>query len=110
MDDVYVKSLERCHAQMVYDHRPYRESTRVKQVADEIDQSLPSVGVFLKENNMLVSWIMCHPPNGMSRLHTLENHRRRGYAALVAQYLSKRVAQSGCIPYVNIVTDNDASY
>ena len=109
MDNVYVKSLERCHAQLVYENWPYRESTTVEQVADEIDH-LPSAGVFLKENDELVSWMMCHPPNGMSRLHTMEQHRRRGYAALVTQYLSKRVAQSGSIPFVNIVTDNDNSY
>jgi hypothetical protein len=32
----------------------------------------------------------------------LEDHRRRGYAALVIQYLSKRIAQSGLIPFVII--------
>lgn len=109
MENVYVKSLERCHAQLVYDNWPYKRSTMVENVADEIEL-LPSAGVFLKENNELVSWMMCHPPNGMSRLHTMEQHRRRGYAALVTQYLSKRVAQSGFVPFVNIVTDNDASY
>ena len=36
MDDVYVKSLEMtCHAQMVYDHWPYRESTTVEHVAQK---------------------------------------------------------------------------
>ena len=97
MDDVYVKSLERCHAQMVYDHWPYRESTRVEYMADEIQQ-FPSAGVFLKESNELVSWMMIHLPNGMSRLHTLEQHRRKGYAAIVTKYLSKVMAQSGQHP------------
>ncbi|EFX72030.1 hypothetical protein DAPPUDRAFT_254937 [Daphnia pulex] len=53
---------------------------------------------------------MCHPPNGMSRLHTLEEHRRRGYAALGTQYLSKRVAQRGFVPFANNVIENTASY
>ncbi|XP_057372907.1 uncharacterized protein LOC130693731 [Daphnia carinata] len=108
LNDVYVKSLERRHAQLVYDHWPYKESTVVDNVAIEIEQ-LPSAGVFLKENNELVSWIMCHPPNGMSRLHTLEEHRRRGYAALAVQYLSKRVAQSGYVPFVNMDIANVVS-
>ena len=109
MDNVDVKSLETCHAQTVYDHWPYKHSTTVKDVVDEIEQ-LPSAGVFLKENDELVSWMMSHPPTGMSRLHTMEQHRRRGYAALVTQYLCKRVAQSGYVPFVNINSDNDASY
>lgn len=57
----------------------------------------------------MVSWIMCHPPNGMSRLHTLKDHRRRGYAALVTQYLLKRIAQSGYIPFVNVDIENCVS-
>ena len=109
MDGVYVKSLEPCHAKIVYDYWPYRESTTVDNITREIEL-LPSAGVFLKENDELVSWMMCHPPNGMSRLHTLEEHRRRGYAALVTQYLSKRVAQCGFVPFVNIVIENTASY
>ena len=108
MDDVYVKSLERCHAQMVYDHWPYRESTRVEYMADEIQQ-FPSAGVFLKESNELVSWMMIHLPNGMSRLHTLEQHRRKGYAAIVTKYLSKVMAQFGLVPFVNILLGNTAS-
>ena len=109
MENVYVKSLERCHAQTVYDHWAHKEHTIVEEVADEIDLQ-PSAGVFLKENNELVSWMVCHPPNGMGRLYTMEQHRRRGYAALVTQYLCKRVAQSGFVPFVNIETHNDASH
>ena len=81
----------------------------MESVAKEIAE-LPSAGVFLKTDNQLVSWMMYHLPNGMSRLHTLEEHRRRGYAALVTQYLSKRVAQCGLVPFVNIHIDNVASY
>lgn len=70
---------------------------------------LPSAGVFLKENDELVSWMMCVPPTGMGRLHTLENHRRKGYAKLVTQYLSKRLVQSGFIPYVHVVVKNEVA-
>ena len=108
IDGVYVKSLERCHAQTVYDYWPYKEGTTVENVAKEIEE-LPSAGVFLKYNNKLVSWMMSHPPNGMSRLHTLQEFRRRGYAALVTQYLSKRTAQCGFVPFVNIDEENVAS-
>jgi hypothetical protein len=102
IDGVYVKNLERCHAQIVYDYWLYRESTTVENITREIEL-LPSAGVFL--NDKLVSWMMCHPPNGMSRLHTLEEHRRRGYAALVTQYLLKRVTQCGFVPFANIVIE-----
>ena len=109
IDGVYVKSLERCHAQTVYDHWPYKGHTTLDYVAKEIEQ-LPSAGVFFKGNDQLVSWMMCSPPNGMSRIFTLEEYRHRGYAALVTKYLSKRVAQSGLVPFVNIHIENQASH
>ncbi len=108
MDGVYVKSLERCHAQTVYDYWPYKEGTTMENVAKEIEE-LPSAGVFLTDNDKLVSWMMSHPPNGMSRLHTLQEYRRRGYAALVTRFLSKRVAQCGFVPFVNVDTENVVS-
>jgi predicted GNAT family acetyltransferase len=80
----------------------------VEDIADEIDL-LPSAGLFLKDKDELVSWIMGHAPMGMSRLFTMDGHRRKGYATLVTLYMSKRMAQSGFLPYVNIVVGNTAS-
>ena len=93
-DEVYVKSLERSHAQLVYDNHFFSHQSSIEDVADEIDE-LPSAGVFLKENNQLVSWIVYCPPFGMSRFFTLEGYRRRGYGKLVVQYMAKRAVQSG---------------
>ena len=77
-------------------------------VADEIDQ-FPSAGVFLKKDNQLVSWVTNHPPYGLSRLHTLDEHRRKGYAAVAVRYMTKRMAQAGYIPCLGIITRNSAS-
>lgn len=104
-----MKSLEPCHAQTAYDHWTYKNMSTVENFVLGINQ-LPSVGVFLKENDELVTWMMCNPPFGMSRLFTLENHRRRGYAKLAVQYLSKTMAQAGLIPFVHIVVENESSY
>ncbi len=71
--------------------------------------NFPSAGVFLKENDQLVSWMIHHPPWGMGMLNTLKEHRRKGYAALVSKYLTKRMAQSGYVPYVIIDIGNEAS-
>jgi predicted GNAT family acetyltransferase len=105
---VYVKSLERCHAPIVYEHWPWKTWTTVDQVANEIDQQ-PSGGVFLKQNDQLVSWVMGYVPNGLSRLNTLEHHRRRGFAALAIKYMAKRMAQYGCPPFGDVLVGNEAS-
>ena len=83
-------------------------ATTLQTIVDEIVQ-LPSAGVFLKETDELVSWMTYHPPMSMGKLHTLDNHRKRGYASIVTRYLSKRLAQSGLIPFVIIMPDNKPS-
>ena len=93
--------MERCHAQQIYDHWEYNLTTTVDNIGNELDH-FPSAGVFLKETDQLVSWVVWHPPSGLSKLHTLEHHRRKGYANLAVCYLSKRLAQSGFIPFLNI--------
>ena len=104
-----MKSLERHHAQLIYDNwAAFKHTTTAEDIADEIDL-LPSAGLFLKENDQLVSWVMGHAPMGMSRLYTVDGHRRKGYATLVMQYMSKRMAQSGYLPYVNVIISNTAS-
>jgi predicted GNAT family acetyltransferase len=103
-----VKSLERCHAKTVFDHWEYNYTTSLEEVADEIDE-LPSAGLFLKGSNQLVSWVMSHQPNGMSRLHTLTEHRKQGYASLVILYMAKRLAQAGYVPFANVEKTNTNS-
>ena len=108
-EDVYVTSLESCHAQIIYDHWKYSKVISVEMIGQEID-AFPSGGVFLKATDELVAWMMCYPPHGMGRLHTLEMYRRKGYASLVVRYLSKRTVQAGFLPTVNIGNENRASY
>ena len=107
-DDVYVKSLERCHAATIYSNWLYKASTTIGHVEEEIDR-MPSAGLFLKETDELVCMIMGRPPNGMSRLFTLDEYRGRGYARLVIQYISKRMAQSGYLPFANVIAHNESS-
>ncbi len=102
-----MKSLERHHASTVYKNWPYKIFATEEDVMDHID-NFPSAGVFLKENDQLVSWMVCHVPR-MGKLYTVEEHRKRGYASLVTRYLCKRMAQSGYIPSVSVVIGNDAS-
>ena len=80
----------------------------MQHIEDELAR-LPSAGVYLKSTDQLVAWMNLHPPNGMSRLHTLEEHRRKGYASLLTQYLSKRMAQAGHLPYAHVSVGNTAS-
>ena len=105
---VYVKSLERCHAKTVFDNWHYNYTTSIEDVADEIDE-FPSAGLFLKETDQLVSWVMSHQPNGMSRLHTMRKHRKQGYASIVILYMAKQLAQAGYVPFVNIEKTNTNS-
>lgn len=98
-------TLKPYHAQLVYEHWAYKLDTTVDNIARDIEQ-LPTAGVFLRENNQLVTWMMNHPSLGMSRLYTAEDHRRRGYASLVLQYLAIKMVKAGYMPISNVVVGN----
>lgn len=102
---MYITSLQEKHAAFIHQNWPYNSTATVEDVIEDI-LDFPSVGVFLKETNQLVTWMMCHPPVGMSRLCTLEPFRRQGYARLAIKYLSKLIAQSGSVPFVSIIKGN----
>jgi len=106
--DVYIKSLEACHAATVYDNWAMKRVATVDSVVDCIIES-PSAGVFRADTNQLVSWMTSHVPNGMTKLYTLGEFRQRGYAGLVTRYLAKRLAQAGYLPFATIAPDNEAS-
>ena len=107
--DVYLSSLERRHAQLIFDNWSHSISSCISEVKDEI-KKMPSVGLFLKSNDQLVCWMVSNPPFGMGLLFTLEDYRRRGYAKLVTHCMAKRMAQSGFLPYVTIVQGNSSSF
>ena len=107
-EGVYVKSLEGRDAATVYNNWPYRDITTVDSVLDSVVAS-PSAGLFIKENDELVCWMTGRVHVGMSQLHTLDQFRNRGYAACVTQYLTKRLAQSGYVPYAIVSPDNEPS-
>jgi len=105
-EDVYVKSLEPCHAQMMYDLWPHKAQSNVQTIVDNT-VDFPSAGLFLKDGDGLVSWIVGQ--NGMNRLYTVQEYRRRGYADHVTRYLMRGMVQSGYLPFVHIKAENQAS-
>ena len=64
----------------------------------------------MKENDQLVSWATHFPVMGLSRLTTLESHRRQGYAQLVIRSFVKNMFQAGyAFVWAGIVVGNTAS-
>ena len=108
-DEVYVKDLEPNHAIRVHEKWPGKDTASTDCIVDAIAH-LPSVGIFLKANDKLVCWAVCHPPSGgISHLYTEENHQGKGYGSLAVQQLSKQLSKNGLVPFATIFTGNDAS-
>lgn len=87
---------------------PHRAYSLVEDVMDDIE-FFPSAGVFLKATGELVSWVTILAGIGMSRLHTLEQHRRKGYAKLAILSIAKKMALGGQLPFTTVAIDNAAS-
>lgn len=66
------------NVQLVNDHWLYKEATTIEDVSNKNGRVTFSWRVLENKINKLVSWMMYHLSNGMSRLHTLEEHNRKG--------------------------------
>ena len=52
------------------------------------------IGLYSKNSNELVSWVIWNNFGGLGMVQTMESHRRKGYAQIVIKALSKKIAET----------------
>lgn len=67
------------------------------------------IGLFLKKDNTLVSWILETEWGGLGMLQTLEEHKRKGYAKVVTQAMIKEIAKEENLDSVLFIIDTNTS-
>lgn len=67
------------------------------------------LGLFLKKDNTLVSWIFSTEWGGLGMLQTHEEHRRKGYGKIVTQAMMKKLAEENHDPILFILESNKTS-
>lgn len=67
------------------------------------------LGLYLKEDQTLVSWIMKNQLLGLGTLQTVDSHKRKGYARILTMALTKKMAEEGVDVHTCIVRQNVVS-
>lgn len=93
-------------AQTVYHNSEYKEYISIEYVTDCIQIGRSAA---LYENNKLVSWAITQDDGAIGFLHTLDDHRRKGYGYNVTLSMIEKVRNGGGLPFANVKASNERS-
>ncbi|BES64005.1 hypothetical protein SANA_04440 [Gottschalkiaceae bacterium SANA] len=87
-------------------HYPYRGDHTLKMIREDI-LLRPSAAIFIDEQP--VAWALQHPDGTIGMMHTIEQHRNKGYARDTTLGIIQTLIQRDEIPIVQIADTNTAS-
>lgn len=106
--EVYIKKLNSDNAIVINDSWPHKFDGSLRYVKTLIKIN-GGVGIFLKDTNTMVAWILKYHTGEMGLLQTIDGHKRKGYASVITKFIAKDIAKGGHTPTATILTDNFAS-
>lgn len=87
-------------------HYPFRGSHSMAAITEDIEKR-PSSAIYIDDEP--VCWVLVHNDYSMGIMHTMEEHRRKGYAVDVTIDLCRRLFDQGEKPFLQIIQGNDMS-
>ena len=107
---VFTAKLKEDHAHFISQHWNYFKPLDRLQYLKYVFQNLISVGVFLESNpHQPVSWGFQSNFGSMNAIHTLEEHRRKGYNRMATLCLMEKILKDGMIPVAGVNIQNTPS-
>lgn len=108
-DEVYLSNIRKEDIPFIDSRWPHRYPGSVDFLTHTITMN-GGLGLYLKESNQIVAWILRNQHNGIGVLQTIEEFRRRGFAGLLIKAMSKKMAKEcGIDVHTCIVRENHAS-
>lgn len=110
--ECYLGELNASHILKIHSKWPHADTVQPERTVKLIGAMITlnkSMGLFLKDGNTLVSWVLHNEWHGLGVTHTLEAYRRRGYAEIVVNALAKRLGKQGISSIVALVVVNTVS-
>ncbi|XP_076655783.1 uncharacterized protein LOC143360636 [Halictus rubicundus] len=111
-EECYLKTLDKLDVHLVHSEWPHKslehpeETTRFLSSLIEMNSG---IGLYLKEDNSLVSWVLHNDWHGLGMVQTLEQHKRKGYAKTVSSALAKSLGMQDISVTLFIVEGNSSS-
>nr|XP_022915780.1 uncharacterized protein LOC111425769 [Onthophagus taurus]XP_022915788.1 uncharacterized protein LOC111425769 [Onthophagus taurus] len=107
-EDVYIGTLNQSHVPLVSSLWP-REFNGANEYFSSFVETKGGLGVFLKSNNQLVSWVLRNHWGVLVNLRTIPDYKRKGYGTLLVKAMCKKIAEEGNTPLATIIVGNIAS-
>ncbi|XP_055386702.1 uncharacterized protein LOC129615482 [Condylostylus longicornis] len=107
-NEVEMRALTVDNVKTIHDLYPASEIECV-EVFEKLVQTLPGVGIFVKNTDELVAWMVHSYYGAMFSMQTKPEFRRKGYGIHLARSLTQLVIKRGYSPFVIIRPENDAS-
>ena len=101
-----VKSIDINDAKYIDDYYNHKNSHTLYEIQYAIENR-PSSVIYIDDK--IASWVLVHEDASLGIMYTLEEHRGKGFALDVATDLSKKIIDTGKIPFLQIISTNTMS-
>ncbi|XP_076297034.1 uncharacterized protein LOC143217120 [Lasioglossum baleicum] len=111
-EECYLKTLDKLDVHLVHSEWPHRSLEHPEETTrflGTIIERNSGVGLYLKKDDTLVSWILHNDWHGLGMVQTLEQHKRKGYAKTVSSALAKSLGMQDISVTLFIVENNLSS-
>ncbi|KAJ8679905.1 hypothetical protein QAD02_015692 [Eretmocerus hayati] len=111
-DNCYLRPLDVSHIPLVnsiWPHRNRENPELSEKYLETFVRLNRSVGLFLKDDNSLVSWILHADTGSLGQLQTVEGHKRKGYGRIVIQALVRELAEKESLDSTLFIVKNNAA-
>ncbi|XP_014221279.1 uncharacterized protein LOC106648714 [Trichogramma pretiosum] len=111
--EVYVENLDLKHVKEIHSVWPHRDKKNPELSFNFLYTLVEyngGLGLFLKDNDRLVAWVLHSEWDGLSMLQTIDDHKKKGYGAAIVRAASKGLATEHNIDTaLDVVEDNAAA-
>lgn len=98
------------HLELIHSLWPHRLEDRPELSKEHLKNYLTvnkGLGLFLKKDDSLVSWILVTEWGALGFLQTVEEHKRKGYGKVVTQAMIKMLAEEENLDSLSFVVEQN---
>ena len=106
-EEVVISKLEPDHAKFICEFWNFCELQDRINYFEYLIKDCNSVGIFLKSDpSQPVSWVVLANYGHIVHIHTVQEHRRKGYSRLAVLTLMQQMLEAGLTPILEISSKN----
>lgn len=109
-DECKLGPLDLSHVELIYSLWPHRledhPELSIRLLRSYITEN-KGLGLFLRKDNSLVSWILVTEWGGLGLLQTVEEHKRKGYGKIITKAMIKMLAEEENLDSILFVVEHN---